>query len=211
MISLRHQTVFVHIPKCGGQSVEAAFLEDMGLEWSHRYLVGLNLVIVNKDRPGKPIAHLHASEYVEKGYLPSFLFEKFFKFAIVRNPFARTESTYFYLGLHRIKSFEEFLSDNRESRPMERILKAPQSPYVIDAAGNRLVDEIYRLEDLDRDWPLIQQRCGLQARLHHQNKGKRPFQIEWTPRLVDLMNEKYADDFDRFGYASVPEERRCAS
>ena len=31
MISHEHKTVFIHIPKCGGQSVETCFLDDLGL------------------------------------------------------------------------------------------------------------------------------------------------------------------------------------
>ena len=32
MISLFHETIFVHIPKCAGQSVEQAFLSDFELD-----------------------------------------------------------------------------------------------------------------------------------------------------------------------------------
>ena len=36
MISHNHEYVFVHIPKCGGQSIEHVFLNDLGLEWHNR-------------------------------------------------------------------------------------------------------------------------------------------------------------------------------
>ena len=36
MISLAHQCVFVHIPKCAGQSVETAFLNETSLAWKQR-------------------------------------------------------------------------------------------------------------------------------------------------------------------------------
>ena len=57
MISHPHRTVFVHIPKCGGQSIETAFLADLGLGWKSRapLLMGAN------DRPelGPPrLSHL---------------------------------------------------------------------------------------------------------------------------------------------------------
>ena len=36
MISHKHKTIFVHIPKTGGQSVESVFIEDEGLTWDTR-------------------------------------------------------------------------------------------------------------------------------------------------------------------------------
>jgi len=36
MISHKHKTVFVHIPKVAGQSVEQMYLADLGLNWSER-------------------------------------------------------------------------------------------------------------------------------------------------------------------------------
>ena len=41
MISFPHKTIFIHIPKCAGQSVEETFLNDIGLDWrKHRHLFG---------------------------------------------------------------------------------------------------------------------------------------------------------------------------
>ena len=39
VISHEHRCVFVHIPKCAGQSIETVFLEDLGLDWSNRSIL----------------------------------------------------------------------------------------------------------------------------------------------------------------------------
>jgi hypothetical protein len=36
MISHKRKCVFVHIPKCAGQSIESVFVNDAGLTWEDR-------------------------------------------------------------------------------------------------------------------------------------------------------------------------------
>jgi hypothetical protein len=36
MISYKRKCVFVHIPKCAGQSIESVFDNDAGLTWENR-------------------------------------------------------------------------------------------------------------------------------------------------------------------------------
>ena len=36
MISKAHKTIFVHIPKVAGQSIETMFLNDLNLKWDER-------------------------------------------------------------------------------------------------------------------------------------------------------------------------------
>lgn len=109
MISHHHKSVFVHIPKCGGQSIETAFLHDIGLDWRRR----APLLLRFNDNPdlGPPrLAHLLARDYVTMGYLPKDMFDSYFKFAVVRNPYRRIVSTYQYLDTKR--PFREFLAQN---------------------------------------------------------------------------------------------------
>ena len=36
MLSHQHKTIFIHVPKTAGQSIETLFLDDLGLKWDQR-------------------------------------------------------------------------------------------------------------------------------------------------------------------------------
>ena len=98
MISIHHKTIFVHIPKCAGQSIEAAFCADLGLDWDdHRHLLGCMQRPRSWDEAlPNSLAHLTAHDYVEKAFCPPEMFEAYFKFAVVRDPVERLVSIWRY-------------------------------------------------------------------------------------------------------------------
>ena len=76
MISLVHKVIFIHIPKCAGQSVEETFLNDLKLSWDdHRYLFGCfeRPSSWNKNIPDR-LALLTAKEILELNLLPEEIF-----------------------------------------------------------------------------------------------------------------------------------------
>ena len=63
MISIKHKIIFIHIPKCAGQSIENIFLRDLGLSWKERYPLLLRPRKPNEKGPER-LAHLYAEEYL---------------------------------------------------------------------------------------------------------------------------------------------------
>src|SRR3546814_8015112 len=105
MICHRWKTLFVHIPKTGGQSIEQVFLDRMELSWATR---GPLLLTTNPDPEAGPpfLAHLTAQEYLSKGHLAPVDFDDYFRFTVVRNTWDRAvrseEHTYELKSLLRI-------------------------------------------------------------------------------------------------------------
>ncbi|GKY88927.1 sulfotransferase family 2 domain-containing protein [Sinisalibacter aestuarii] len=208
MISHAHKTVFVHIPKCGGQSIEAAFLQDLGLNWKERAA----LLLRPNDVPslGPPrLAHLLARDYVALHYLSADLFERYFTFAIVRSPVARVLSSCNYLG-HK-KSLSHFVQ-HRLARAFEErdpftgdfYFLRPQVDYLNDAGGAALLDRVYRLEELDGARDEIAARSGLATPIPHNNRSTpTAAQADLTQDDLAVIHALYKEDFDVLGYRAT--------
>jgi hypothetical protein len=154
VISHLHSALFVHVPKCGGQSVEQFFLRAQGLDWGRRAELCLRR---NEDPTRGPprLAHMTAEEYVRLGYLEQDKFERYFKFSFVRNPWARLVSEYRYRSRYAHQfSFKTFVF-RKMPRPSwnDRYRHVmPQVRYLTDAHGELLVDFVGRFENLQADF-----------------------------------------------------------
>lgn len=220
MISHEHRTVFVHIPKTAGQSVETVFLDDLGLAWRDR--APLLLQHNENRRIGPPrLAHLTAREYVEHHYVSAELFESYFTFAVVRNPWERTVSMYKWvvdLDRPEAMSFADFVT-RRLARRLWRNQYwwvRPQTEYICDDDDNVLVDFVGRFERLDEAFTEVSTRLGLSAdRLPRVNasaersavageqagqRASRGYADWYDGRTADAVASMYARDIAVLGY-----------
>jgi len=161
MISLKHKIIFIHIPKCAGQSIENIFLEDLGLNWEQRYPLLLRLKKKEEKGPER-LAHLYAEEYFKFNYISREKFNQFFKFAIIRDPIDRILSEMNYQGIPRkniinkkgVESIEEYISkvfQLDEFNDRKRHI-SPQSKFVFDSKSNEcLVDKIINFDVLNEE------------------------------------------------------------
>jgi hypothetical protein len=174
MIDRKHDAIFVHVPKTGGQSVEKVLLELNGLKWEERAPM---LLRKNADPAVGPerLAHITAAEYVSLGHVTREDFDRMFKFAFVRNPWSRMVSAYLYRDLEHDMSFarfveqfldydDRFLNDTRHAMP--------QAEYLYDEEGTLLVDFVGRFERIAADFAEATEQMGLgRLDLPHKNKS----------------------------------------
>ena len=221
MLSHQHKTIFVHIPKCAGQSVESAFLTDVGLTWETRAPL---LLRANDDpRLGPPrLAHLLAADYVRCGHVDAQVFERYFKFAIVRDPWSRAVSLYRHLQLNM--PFAGFVSHwlprQFAGRGDQFWFVRPQADFLY-GEGKLLVDQIVRFENLASEFPAAAQRAGLKSPLPRVNASanaprkktggllakvwkRHENHEDWraysTPALREAIGALYAEDAKLLGY-----------
>ena len=146
MISHKHQCVFIHIPKTAGMSIETAFLDSLGLEFTKGQNEELLLTYNTDPKMGPPsLAHLTPKQYVGLNYLDQQTFEQYFKFAIVRDPWDRIVSIYRHFDFQRMMSFYSFLKYELPRLFEERLyFVMPQVNYIYDESGKQLVDFVGR-------------------------------------------------------------------
>lgn len=196
MISHHDKCLFVHVPKCAGQSIELFFLDRIGLDWERR----APLLLRPNDVPalGPPrLAHLKAHEYVANKWMTPVQFNEYFKFTVVRNPWDRIASFYRFLGYDRLSSFRGFVQ-RYLPRQMEKKawFLCPQADYLYGRDNELLVDFVGRFEMLAQDFAAACEHMGISgARLPHVNQSltSRPGPKGWLRRRPLPYRDMYDD------------------
>lgn len=232
MLSHPHRTLFVHVPKCGGISIERMFLADLGLAYSDRDAL---LLRVNPNRTLGPhrLAHLTYREYTELFYATPEMLAGYYRFAVVRDPYRRVASFYTYLGYRDAISFERFVTTVLPAQLQPGAewfwFMRPAWDYLRDANDELGVTEVFRLENMAAVGTALAARFNARfAEVPHVNSSKEPsfaahlrnrwthakqglftlshFRTEaptYTPASRRAVNAFYADDFARFGYDRI--------
>lgn len=197
MISHPLRAIFIHIPKCAGTSVDVAMFGKEVVAWNGRYWLQ------------------HATiKQIRDEYATPEEFEKYFKFAFVRNPYDRMFSAFNFLASTRVdvtrENFKDFLlgkgplaqviaKKNEHLRASRYHHVVPMHEYLYED-GKCLVDFIGRFENIDEDWKKICEKIGNEE-LPHSNKIPHvPWQEFYTQELKEIVREQYAKDFELFGY-----------
>ena len=208
MINHKRKCIFVHIPKVAGQSIESFFLDDQDLTWEQRAPL---LLKPNSDPTlGPPrLAHLALVEYLTCGHISRELFDSYFKFTFVRNPWDRAVSLYYYItnGCCSFKEFIRLHLTNSES-PLNYFTK-PQSYYIFDPYNRVKVDFIGRFENLEVDFSCIKDQLGMNDMpLRHVNKSNarahsqrpRSYRDEYDLESREIITSLFKIDIEAFGY-----------
>ncbi len=195
MISLVHKVIFIHIPKCAGQSVEETFLNDLQLNWDdHRYLFGCfeKPTSWTKNIPGR-MAHLTAKEILDFKFLPIEIFNSFYKFSIVRDPVQKLVSSWNYLDPS--ENFDDWVSSIVLSGHKENnYFFKDQTDYLFDENNNLLVDDIVPFKSLGSSKQNFYNYLENVSALSHRNASKKR-DISISEETTKLIKDLYKKDY----------------
>ena len=209
MISDRLKCIFIHIPKCGGTSLETAL-------WQPEEKTDANLfggLIDKYHNPYQTGALQHLKALAVRHVVGRARFEEYFKFTIIRNPFSRAVSQYNYslesrflrryIGLNKRDDFNTYL---RKIHVRSHVQWEPQVSFLFDHRGRQMVDYIGRLEEIETAFAHICAKVGVTAELGHKKKSakKIPWQSYYDEEAIAYIEDVYADDLEVFGYAFEP-------
>ncbi len=214
MISHEHKCIFIHIFICAGISIETAFNASIGDHRSMRTLQPLppmTDLFSSYENSCATFRRLRKKRYrfsVRKPQLGETLtkeqFETYFKFTIVRNPWARAYSYYRWVErrninrrLYKHPSFDVFLKRFIGKRGLR-----PQTYWLKDFSGAIPMDFIGRFENLNQDF---EQACVLMGRepiaLPHKNKGgDGDYREHYNDELHGLIQNAYQEEIALFNY-----------
>lgn len=147
--------------------------------------------------------HSKAKELKEA--LPPEIFNNFYKFTFVRNPWDYLVSAYHYIvqTAHHprnelFKSFGGFANYVEYHASEKREL---QRDFVLSDSGELLVDFIGHYETLQQDFETVCKRIGIDSQLPHRNRSThKDFREYYTPETRARVAELYQGDIEFFGY-----------
>lgn len=194
MINHNLKSIFIHVPKCGGTSIEhvlqnESFVHEKHYHTSHREL--------NKN------------------------YNSYYKFAFVRNPYDKIVSEYkwftntkhkypvkrvknFYKGVD-FKTFLKIFTNWPKSKSNHNPNKGDYYhglDYMHILQPINQMSYIGRFENLQQDFNIICNRIGItQQQLPHKYKIKHKHYTEYyDEETKQIVAEKFAKDIEYFGY-----------
>ncbi|KQC31612.1 sulfotransferase family 2 domain-containing protein [Flagellimonas eckloniae] len=208
ILSHSKKFIFVHNYKVAGTSVRNALRPYNNKSfWASNF--GDKIKFLNGDYPkvySKAFAHHINAPELKKNISPE-IFDSYFKFGFVRNPWDWQVSLYKFMLKregHRqhelikgMKSFDEYIN----WRVNEDLQLQKKFFYVGDEC---LIDFIGKMENLDNDFAEICKKIGVESALPRLNASRAKtdsFLNYYTQETIDLVNEAFQEDIKLFGYS----------
>jgi hypothetical protein len=212
------------------QRIELLEVPDLGIRYinipktgtgSTRMAVYHRLCDLAGEQLDKSVLWEH-TRWVRKEDVPGL--EPSFTFAFARNPYARLASVYrhkilrarqagkrvsplFFVYPRRFSldmSFADFVRavSAIPDRRAEKHFRSQSASLFLD--GEPLTDFLGRVEHFERDWAVVVDGTGMEPlrRGYNRTDAEGSFDMaEWYDAdLVALVNDRYAEDFERLGY-----------
>jgi len=218
-VNFEKQCIFIAVPKSGTNSIRSQ-LKQPGIP-----LIGhphLNIVQIRdalyiyflRQALGRnanfPTGQVPTDEHIRSQ--AAHVFDNCFKFAAVRNPWARAVSLYFRRDGVQTRdkiSFEEFCEQHIYASDTchHPTLHQNQLDWLCDTDGTCIMDYVYKLEDFEVAIKEIaertQGRVRLAKRMANRNPGSssRSYREIYTQHTKALIAKRFQKDIDYFKYA----------
>ncbi len=218
MIIHKCKSIFIHIPKTAGVSLTHAIMTSiLGKDTSGEIgnlsdELKYQFLITNQQK------HLQAKYYVNNKVISQKNWNNYYKFAIVRNPWDRTISEFFWRhelpDTHKSRkknrqvpnSFKDFIhdcamriADREKPRGIYWSHAQTQKSFVTNDKNKIILDEIFKFEELNEKVFIKRLSIPLELKKlntsYHQN-----YRQYYDDKTKDMVYKLYKEDIEMFDY-----------
>lgn len=213
IISNKHRYIFFHLPKNAGTSISNKLFEKENFPVFKKVFIHLLKLIKNKKSAYNfffckkklklELFNSHSSVKEIESLIHSDIFNNYYKFVIVRNPYDRFVSRFLYFNKidkkFKYKKFSNFVEwDTQHSKVLH------QKSFITKANGQIGVNKIIRFENIYEDFKDVTNTLNLRfedntlKKLNSSNNSNyRNFYDDKTKKKVENFSE---EDLEYFKY-----------
>ncbi len=210
-ISHKQKFIFIHIPKTGGDSVEDCLdlnrnNDLFGFEDSNgnRYSIKDGLNLQEKKRL-ICLQHLTALQIKKK--IDKNIWEDYYKFTFIRNPWDKIVSHYFYI-IQKRKDLQKILKINKKNTFRDYVYiigktkrVSQQKNYIFDDQNKNIIDFVGRFENLEKDFQKVCDKIKVKAVLKKTNiSTHKNYKEYYTSETRNIVKNLFNDDIELFKY-----------
>lgn len=198
-ISHKHKFMFIHIPKTAGTTIcsswDGSILKHVCKEYG---------VLGGTHKSAMQLKEIYPHE-----------FKNYFKFTVIRNPYDRFVSKFFFKQLNPRENFDLEWTDKESEGLLPQVywitdrsqIKDKKDPYNRPDArwGNIIIDHFIRYENLDYELPDVLNDLGIDDIKNvmphfRQTRMVGDYINYYSKEMKALVNYLYREDFKRLGY-----------
>ena len=203
ILSHSKKFIFVHLYKTGGTSIRRCLEKHDSAYKIHHWAKSK---LTSKPVFNSPIAHKHATARTIRETVGAEVFDRYFSFCFVRNPWAWQVSLYHYVlkdhshDQHDLfksfQGFDEYLAWRCDGNVQF------QKDYLVDDQDKQIVEFVGRMENLDQDFQTICEklRLDLPALPHLNQSVSKNYRSFYNPQAEAMLAEAFKPDIDFLGY-----------
>lgn len=200
--------IFVHIPKCGGNSIKKAFADS---------IIGTNITFHN-------VGHMNLNYYIQnfQSYVTDESSKDVLFFTIVRNPYDRFISAYYHaikdgsISMDMLTFFKKFITGDRcvnatSSDEYKQLFWSYDEWYLYASTPQtEHTCKIFKLENLEEMVDYFKKEYNLDLVIDKINRGSAnnttsAYDVKTilNDELIGLINNYYNNDFVKHGYWKI--------
>ena len=211
MISHKYKIIFIHIPKCAGSSIRDFYFDTPNLNWRKP-----NYELLYGWCPKRQIHLQHATskELLELDLVTETVWNEYFKFTFIRNPYDRAYSDYLWIQKdQKLKgSFKDYISRSGafEKTLRDNSVKEYRGDHLLnqvdffDLSGCFKMDFIGRFEYLNEDIIALNKKLNISKEFHNhakKNTSRKPhYSYFYTYSKKRLVETYFKKDINRLNY-----------
>ena len=197
---INKKLLFIHIPKTGGSTIEQHMNAFNNISKGYK-----------RTKENKAMQHFSIIEYNKLG---QFDIINFYKFSIVRNPYTKILSEYYWTNLpmcykdnrtfnYFLNAVEDIVKNKNYNYTFLHDHFIPQKDFITDEYNNIIIDKIFKFEEYNECILFLKYYYpNIQPTIHNKINTSKDvnFRITLTTLQKKKIYELYKDDFILFNY-----------